>query len=100
MQNGKLAGYGVIRPCRSGYKIAPLFAESAQLADSLFLAVTTRVKQSEPVFLDIPETNKAALALADRHNMKVSFETVRMYTGVVPNMPLNRIFGVTSFEIG
>lgn len=100
MQNGKLAGYGVIRPCRSGYKIAPLFAENSQLADSLFLAFTTRVKQSEPVFLDIPETNQAALILADRHNMKVSFETVRMYTGVVPHMPLNRIFGVASFEIG
>ncbi|MCP4721032.1 MAG: GNAT family N-acetyltransferase, partial [Desulfobacteraceae bacterium] len=29
-----------------------------------------------------------------------SFETARMYTGDFPDIPLNRIFGVASFEIG
>jgi ribosomal protein S18 acetylase RimI-like enzyme len=100
MQNGKLAGYGVIRQCRSGYKIGPLFAESPELAESLFLALKSKVKLSEPVYLDTPEVNQAAVALADRYNMIVSFETARMYTGEMPDLPLNRLFGVTSFEIG
>jgi len=100
MQNGKLAGYGVIRQCRSGYKIGPLFAENPELAESLFLALKTRIKPSEPVYLDTPEVNQAAVTLAERYNMTVSFETARMYTGVVPDMPLDHLFGVTSFEIG
>lgn len=100
MQNGKLVGYGVIRQCRSGYKIGPLFADSPEFAESLFLALKSKVKPSEPVYLDIPEVNQAAVALADRYNMTVSFETARMYRGEVADMPLNRLFGVTSFEIG
>lgn len=100
MQNGVLAGYGVIRTCHSGYKIGPLFANSQELAESLFLALKSSVKPSEPVFLDVPEVNHAAVALAERYNMNVSFETVRMYTGEIPDIQLNRLFGVTSFEIG
>jgi hypothetical protein len=100
MQSGELAGYGVIRQCRSGYKIGPLFAESPELAESLFLALRSKVKPSEPFYLDTPEVNPAAVALAERYNMKVSFETARMYIGETPDIPLNRLFGVTSFEIG
>ncbi len=38
MGGGKLAGYGVMRACRSGFKIGPLFADTPELAESLFLA--------------------------------------------------------------
>jgi ribosomal protein S18 acetylase RimI-like enzyme len=100
MQNGKLAGYGVIRTCRSGYKIGPLFANNPELAESLFLALKSLAKPSEPVFLDVPEVNQDAVKLAERYNMKVSFETARMYTGEMRDIQLNRHFGVTSFEIG
>jgi len=100
MQNGKLAGYGVIRKCLSGYKIGPLFANSLELSDSLFLALKSNIKISDSVYLDIPEINSAAIELAKHHNMKVTFETARMYTGDQPKISLTRLFGVTSFEIG
>ena len=100
MKNGKLAGYGVIRQCRSGYKIGPLFAENPELAESLFGALKSKAKPSEPFYLDTPEVNRAAVELAERNNMNVSFETARMYIGEKPYMPLNRLYGVTSFEIG
>jgi len=100
VQSGNLAGYGVIRTCLTGYKIGPLFADSPELAESLFLALKSKVSPSEPVYLDTPKVNQAALSLAERYNMKFSFETARMYTGKVPEISLNRLFGVTSFEIG
>lgn len=28
------------------------------------------------------------------------FETARMYRGAMPRLPLERIFGITSFELG
>jgi GNAT superfamily N-acetyltransferase len=100
MQKGRLSGYGVIRACRSGYKIGPLFADSPELAEALFIALKAGVKPGSPVYLDVPEMNREAVALAENHKMQLVFETARMYTGVFPDLPLNRLFGVTSFELG
>lgn len=100
MEKGALAGYGVIRPCRSGYKIGPLFADSPQHADSLLAALKSRIGPGDAVYLDTPQANPQAIALAQGHGMKVSFETARMYIGAAPRLPLERMFGVTSFEVG
>jgi len=97
--NGRLTGYGVIRKCRRGYKIGPLFADREDIAERLFQALTGRIP-GEEFFLDIPEPNAAAGSLVRRHNMQSVFETARMYSGTVPPLPLDRIFGVTSFELG
>jgi hypothetical protein len=32
--------------------------------------------------------------------MKIMFETARMYNREIPEVPLDRIFGITSFEVG
>ena len=100
MQNDNLIAYGVMRQCRSGWKIGPLYADSPGLAERIFLELKSHAKPSEKVYLDVPEVNPAAVSLAERHQMSVSFETARMYTKEVPDIPLNRVFGVTSFEIG
>lgn len=100
MKHGQLAGYGVIRPCRSGYKIGPLYANNRTLAEDLFCALKAKVPANEPVYLDVPEVNAAAVGLAESHGMKVVFETARMYTGAEPELPMQRLFGVTSFEVG
>lgn len=100
LQNGALAGYGVLRPCRTGYKIGPLFADTPELADRLFLALQSHATDTAPVFLDIPAMNPAAVALVERHGMVPVFETARMYKGKPLDLPLNRLFGVSSFELG
>lgn len=99
LHDGRLTGYGLLRPCRRGYKIGPLFADNAQLADALFQALTGCVPGA-PVFLDVPEINPAAVMLAQQHRMHKVFETARMYTGQAPPLPLERTFGVTTFELG
>ena len=99
LEGEKLAGYGVVRKCRIGYKIAPLFANSDSIAEELFVALKARVPD-QPIFLDVPLTNPSAISLARRHNMNVVFETVRMYTGEAPPIPMNQVYGVTSFELG
>ncbi len=100
MQNEKLAGYGVIRECREGFKIGPLFGDTSELAESLFIALTIKAKASAPIYLDVPETNKAAIILAEKYQMKPIFETARMYTKYSPEIPMQKLFGVTSFELG
>ena len=100
MENNKLVAYGVIRACHEGYKIGPLNAESKDLALELFSALTAKIPTGATFYLDTPEPNSAALALAERHDMRPCFETARMYTGTAPDLPLHKIFGITSFELG
>lgn len=97
---GAVQGYGVLRRCQQGYKIGPLYANNPQLAEGLFLQLLARVEHGEPVFLDVPDCNAEALALAERQQLQPVFATARMYTGPFPALPFDRLFGVTSFEIG
>lgn len=100
LKNNLLAGYGLVRTCREGYKIGPLFAEDKSIAEHIFLALRASVTPDEPLYLDTPEVNEPALQLAEKYKMRVSFETARMYTGKFPKIPTNKIFGVTTFELG
>jgi len=99
-RDGNLLGYGVIRPCRNGYKIGPLLADTTETAENLFLGLQSSVRSGEPFYLDFPEPNEAALMLALKHDMKKVFETARMYTTDFPALPLARLYGITSFELG
>ncbi len=90
----------LIRKCRQGFKIGPLCAESEAVAEAIYLHLTARIASHEPVYLDIPELNPAAVALAARHKMRKVFETARMYTGEFPQLRLPALYGVTSFELG
>ena len=99
LSEGHLAGYGVLRPCRVGYKIGPLFADTDRIADALFQSLCAS-SHGGSIFLDIPEPNEAALALTRRYGMRTCFETARMYTKQVPDFPVEQVFGVTTFELG
>ena len=96
---GRIAGYGVVRRCETGCKVGPLFADDADIATGLFRALAARMP-GEMIVLDVPEMNPAAIALAQRHGMSSVFETARMYTKEAPAIAIDRVFGVTSFELG
>jgi GNAT superfamily N-acetyltransferase len=96
---GRLAGYGLLRPCFRGFKIAPLFADTPEIAEELFSALSG-LAAGQPIFLDIPVCNQAAVHLAARHEMQKVFETARIYRGTPPELPLDSTYGITSFELG
>jgi len=97
--DGGIVGYGVIRACRSGHKIGPLFADDAATAEALFAALC-RTVPGEEVSLDTPEDNAAAVGLAERCGLAPVFETARMYRGPAPELPVARTYGITTFELG
>lgn len=99
LRHDRLAGYAVARPCRVGYKLGPLAADTPELADVLMASVVDLLA-GETFYLDVPEPNAAATALARHYQMKPVFETLRMYRGPAPDMDLKRLFGVTTLEIG
>jgi len=99
VENGELMGYGVIRQCHDGFKIGPLFADTPEIADTLFCALAGQVK-GQAVILDTPEPNAAALLLAEKYDLSPEFETFRMYRGPAPDLPLDKMYGITTFELG
>jgi hypothetical protein len=56
--------------------------------------------QGGTVYIDPPVPNEAACRLAVDLGLKPVFETARMYRGPSPALALDRIFGITSFELG
>jgi GNAT superfamily N-acetyltransferase len=99
VRGGELAGWGVIRPCRKGHKIGPLVADDRAAAEVVLSALLASAGGGE-IFLDVPSINRDAIALAENLGLTPVFETARMYTGKILSLRLERVFGVTSFELG
>ncbi|CAO3438204.1 GNAT family N-acetyltransferase [Azospirillum endophyticum] len=99
VRDGGVIGFGVIRPCHSGFKIGPLYAADGSAARDLVLGLA-RAAGAGPVFLDVPEPNGVAVRLAEELGLSPQFETARMYLGPAPVTDLSRLFGGTSFELG
>ncbi len=100
LEGGKIAGLVTIRKCLSGFKLGPLYADSVSIAEDLLAAASRYAGKGETLYLDVPEVNGEALALAGKYGMKKVFETARMYTGQEPDINLKKLFGVTTFELG
>lgn len=98
IRDGRLAAWGVIRPCRAGRKIGPLIADDRDAAEALLAALVGPA--GGPVFLDVPQPNGPAAALAAAHGLAPVFETARMYCGAIRPVALERVYGVTTFELG
>jgi GNAT superfamily N-acetyltransferase len=99
IQAGALCGYGVMRPCHHGFKIGPLFADTPSIANTLFLHLIAHAA-GKKVYLDSPTNNPNAMALVNDHGLKQVFETVRMYLRDEPEIKIEQIYGITSFELG
>ena len=99
MRDDRLAAWGVIRRCRTGRKIGPLVADDRAAAEAVLAALLADAGGGE-IFLDVPSVNRDAVALAQSLGLTPVFETARMYTGAIPPLQTQRVFGVTTFELG
>lgn len=99
VENGQLLGYAVIRPCFEGFKIGPLFANRASIAEELFIHLVDHAK-GQAVYLDIPECNQQAVNLVKRYQLEKVFATARMYLKTNPQVNMDEIYGITTFELG
>lgn len=98
-ENGEFKGYIVRRKCHQGHKIGPLFADNDQVAALLLNAIQADIK-NEIVILDVPGNNPDAIKLAESLNMEIVFSTARMYQKGLPKIYNNKVFGITTFELG
>jgi len=98
-EDGKIGGFGTLRPCLLGWKIGPLFAETPDIARSL-IGVLISAVNGEQVSIDVPSTNPVAQELCRSLGMSEVFQCTRMYFGPKPVYQASLIYGLTSFELG
>ncbi len=99
IDGGQIKGYGVIRACLEGYKIGPLFSDTPEIANTLFINLA-HYAQGKNIYLDIPENNVNAVNLVTHYKMIKVFATARMYLKGEPLLEKNNIYGITTFELG
>jgi GNAT superfamily N-acetyltransferase len=99
VEDGTLKGFSIIRKATVGYKVCPLFADNSVIAEELYKACLSSVA-GEPLYLDIPESNRGAVDLVKKYEGKYVFECARMYYGKPPEVELEKVFGITTFELG
>lgn len=100
--DGRVTGYGVVRPAEDEARVGPLFADGPADAAALLdaLAAEARDFGSARIAVDMPEANPAAARLALERGLVPTFETARMYTGPVRPVARDRVFAVTTVELG
>jgi len=99
LRDGEIAGFAVMRACRTASRIGPLYAATPEIAAALVGALAANMA-AKAVAIDVPDRNKPAVAIAEAMGLKPSFETARMYTGADPEVDYAGLFGVTSLELG
>ncbi len=97
---GRVTGYGVLRPAGRGYRIGPLFADTSLDAEALFDNLVAHIAPDDEVSLDIPEPHQESAALLTSRGLVAQFHTVRMYTGPVSAIAEQRVFAITTLELG
>lgn len=100
VQAEMLLGYGLIRPAEMGYRIGPLFANTAEVAKPLLATLLQIPPLDQPIFIDVPTINDQAKALMQTFDAMPLFSNCRMYKGSVPKLPQGEIYGVTTLEMG
>lgn len=98
-KNGLLKGFAVVRKVANGYKTCPLFADNVEIAEELYKACLNSVV-GEPLYLDIPVINEGAVHISKKYNATYVFECARMYSGTPPSFEIDKVFGITTFELG
>lgn len=94
-----IAGYGVARRCREGFKVGPLFADDEEVALRLVAELAANAA-GEALHIDVPAIQTEFIARLQAAGMAPGFATTRMYRGGMPANASEKVFGITTLELG
>ncbi len=99
VERDKIRGFCIARKVSNGFKVGPLFADNKKIAEELYKACLNSVI-GKPLYIDIPMLNQGAIQIVKKYNAKYVFECARMYYGQRPRTDTNKVYGITTFELG
>lgn len=114
-----MRGLGTVRPGRDAFRVGPLYADAPEVATALMTHLLSAVAkqaaamgdregggdaaaalQAPLVDIDVPTANASASELVASLGFAPGFTCARMYKGTAPALPLHRIYGVGTLELG
>ncbi|HET7900597.1 MAG TPA: GNAT family N-acetyltransferase [Candidatus Nanopelagicales bacterium] len=96
---GRFLGIGVIRRARDGHRIGPFYAESREVAEDLYSALTHTVV-GQRISLDVPLEDTDVVAFATSKGFTVASEVVHMQLGEVDGGAREHVYGEASPQYG
>ncbi len=99
VRDSQIHGYAVCRPCHEGWKIGPLFADTPKDAVLLLRACAAEAG-GEVLQIDLPEMQQDFADRLRKLGFSQGFTTARMYRGAKPDVRMDRVFGITTLELG
>src|SRR6185312_5492957 len=104
--DGRIDGYGVLRPARGGVRIGPLYAQEPYYAAAIFDGLCDLARRADAVTVtfDVPEPNVAACAVAETRGLNYDSDAVRMYkpgaAGPPRKIDVSRLYGLSCMGLG
>nr|WP_321446156.1 GNAT family N-acetyltransferase [uncultured Cohaesibacter sp.] len=98
-KDDQITGYAVLRECEDGFKLGPLFADDEDSALQLFGAACNACAGAM-LHLDVPDHQSQFTDFLTGQGFERGFETARMYKGGQPRLDADRIFAITTLELG
>ncbi|XP_077992868.1 holothin acyltransferase-like [Glandiceps talaboti] len=100
VKEGSILGYAVIQPSIEGHVIGPLYAANTALTQALLLTLFAQVPE-QTIYVDAPVDNPSFIQLLSVDlRMEAMFESVRMYSKGDPGVVLDKMFALSSLEMG
>ena len=99
-ESNPIRGFGMIRKCDRGWRIGPLFADTTSIFKAVLNYLLNQVAVNEEAFIDVPCSNTAAVQWMKDNNFEQCFDTARMYLRSPPVSNVDKIWGVSSLELG
>ncbi|XP_060561330.1 uncharacterized protein LOC132721096 [Ruditapes philippinarum] len=100
LRNGRICGYGVLRPADIGHRMYPLYADDSCIARALFCKLASCVPNNEPVIFSQPIENEAANEFVAANNFVTYLSMTRLYNKWNIPVDLKRVYSVSSTEYG
>lgn len=106
-EDGKIQGYGVIserepaiaEPNKS-YRVGPLYANDADIAQGLLKQLITVAQTNESVYLETPGNNPDAVKMVKALGFEKIGQQAKLFKGAVPDFAVSSMFCYNSIAIG
>jgi ribosomal protein S18 acetylase RimI-like enzyme len=89
-------GFTAIQPCVGARQFGPFTALDSGSAERLFDAALRTIPLGSKIYLDSPASNRAALRMFNRRQLRISGMTELMYAGTRPDYRPDLLYGLAT----
>jgi hypothetical protein len=90
------SGFAVIQPCGNAKQFGPFTALDNATAERLFDAALRTVTLGSKIYLDSPASNRSALRMFNRRQLRISGSSELMYAGTRPDYRPELLYGLAT----